>query len=169
MIKIKHTSIWYPDFRAETMLDIDANTLHGIGITHLVFDLDNTLVHRGVNALKEEYSSRLSLMKQQGFTVLIGTNSRRDVQAIRSALDVQVIQPTKLSYKPRRSFYQRVINATGTSPNHIAMIGDHFINDVMGGNRAGLTTILVDTPHLTPSPIKRRYIRRLVQRHVDED
>lgn len=167
MIKIKHTSIWYPDYRAETMLDIDPHTLHAIGITHIVFDLDNTLVHRGLNAVKDDYTARIAALKKQGFNVLIGTNSRRDVDLIRQALDVVVVQPTKLSYKPRRSFYERVIRATGTSPTHIAMVGDHFINDVMGGNRSGLTTILVDTPHLPPSPIKRHYIRRLVKRHVD--
>jgi hypothetical protein len=149
------------------MLDIDAKALHNIGITHIVFDLDNTLVHRGVNSLADDYSARIEDLKQQGFTVLIGTNSKREISSIKQLLDVAVIQPTRLSYKPRRSFYRRVISAAGTSPKHIAMVGDHFINDVMGGNRAGLTTVLVDTPHLPPSPIKRRYIRRLLQ-HVEQ-
>ena len=147
------------------MLDIDPHTLHAIGITHIVFDLDNTLVHRGLNAIKEDYSARITALKKQGFTILIGTNSRRDVDLIRQALNVTVIQPTKLSYKPRRSYYERVIRAADTSPKHIAMVGDHFINDVTGGNRAGLTTILVDTPHLPPWLIKRLYIRRLVRHH----
>lgn len=165
MIKIKHSAIWYPDYRADTMLDIDAKVLYDIGITHIVFDLDNTLVHRGVNALKEDYTARIADLKAQGFTVLIGTNSRRDVGSIKRVLDVAVVQPTKLSYKPRRSFYARLIRAAGTSPEHIAMVGDHFINDVTGGNRAGLTTILVDTPHLPPALLKQLYIRRLVRHH----
>lgn len=163
MIKIKQTKLFYPDYLAETILDIDGDELKKIGLTHLVFDLDNTLIHGGLKQVSKEYTAKINMLKQQGFSVFIGTNTRRDISVIQSMLGVSVVQPNGLTFKPLRSFFEEVITATGTIPDHIAMVGDHIINDVVGANRAGLTTILVDTPHLKASRFKQLYLQKLTQ------
>lgn len=163
MIKIKQTKLYYPDYLADTILDIDGDALQLSGITHLVFDLDNTLIHGGLKRVSKEYAAKIAVLQRQGFTVLIGTNTRRDISIIQSLLGVSVIQPNGLAFKPLRSFFEEVIAAAGTMPKHIAMVGDHVINDIIGANRAGLTTVLVDTPHLAPSRFKQLYLQKLTK------
>lgn len=143
MKKLNGSSVWQPNYIVDSVLSLDIAELQRIGVTHLVFDLDNTLVARRANTLTPKHLQQVAALKQAGFTVLLGSNTRRDVSSITNLLDVVAVPSTLVSIKPFRSFYRRVIVAADTTPEHIAMIGDHMLNDVMGANRAGLCSILV--------------------------
>jgi HAD superfamily phosphatase (TIGR01668 family) len=159
MKRITNPSRLYPNFIASSVLDIDAATLLRMGITHLVFDLDRTLVLRGSNVLTPAYLEHLRNLQSAGLTLLFGTNSRRDTTDLSSALGVTAVRPQGLSMKPRRSFYGRLIAQTGTTPDHIAMAGDHIVNDVIGSNRAGFTSILVTALTHRPTLLQQHYIQ----------
>ena len=45
--------------------------------------------------------------------------------------------------KPRRGGFHRAVFFLGVKPEETAVIGDQIFTDVLGGNRAGLYTILV--------------------------
>ena len=164
MKNIMHKSKWFPDYLADTILDIDPNTLQTLGITHVVFDLDNTLVHHGKNDLTNQYQEHIKLLAANGLSILLGTNTKRNVNDLAVTLQAIAVQPAGLSYKPFRSFYKRIIATAGTTPDHIAMVGDHIINDVYGANRTGLTTIIVRALHNRPSYIYRRYLQTVMRR-----
>ncbi|HEY4161143.1 MAG TPA: HAD hydrolase-like protein [Candidatus Saccharimonadales bacterium] len=168
MIPIDHCRPRYPDYVADSILDVDDATLKRRGITHLVFDADDTLVHRGQGGTAPEYAAYIRSLKRKGFSILIGTNAKRDLHPLAENLGADVISPRRLSYKPFRSFYTRIIAAADTAPEHIAMIGDNIINDVVGANRAGLVTVLVRPLHGNPTPVYRFYMRRALRhaRHV---
>jgi HAD superfamily phosphatase (TIGR01668 family) len=159
MTPILKPSIWYPNYFAQTILDIDPAVLRQRGVTHIVFDLDKTLVPAKKNDLPEAYVDFLRSLQAGGFTVLLGSNTRRDIQSITTLIDVQAIRPRYASAKPLQSYFARVIAQTGTSPNHIAMVGDHLLHDIIGGNRAGFTTILVRAIHHHIAPVNHGYIR----------
>ena len=56
------------------------------------------------------------------------------------------------------------ITMAGAQPVHIAMVGDRLLNDVVGANRAGLTTILVN-PYARKQQFHHHYyLRRAVRR-----
>jgi|GEM_PF-1409524 len=164
MKRITNSSWFYPDFTVRSVLDIDAATLRAAGITHLVFDLDRTLVPRHAEALTSAYRKHIYSLQQAGLTILIGTNSRRDTSRLAEQLGVIVVRPIGLSMKPRRSFYTRLWQQTHTTPEHIAMAGDHIINDVIGPNRAGFTSILVAALTHRPTPVQQYYQRRIIRR-----
>lgn len=164
MIKIIHKTKLLPDFIASSILDIDAHTLQNFGITHLMFDLDDTLVYHGNNEIPPEYSAQISQLTEGGFTVLIGTNTKRDLNKLATDLDVTILQPIGLSYKPLKSYYKRAVSAAGTTPDHIAMIGDRLINDVVGANRSNFLTVLVQPLSSNLNLFLRLYLRSKLRR-----
>ncbi len=145
MIKINRVSKWWPDYYAATILDIDLAALKSAGITCLVFDLDNTLVYRRSSQIHNDYHDFLLSVRRAGFTILIATNTRRPISAITEQLDVSSVSARGVSMKPFASFYRRVLQTAEEPTQHIAMVGDRIINDIFGANRAGMTTILVDS------------------------
>jgi HAD superfamily phosphatase (TIGR01668 family) len=165
MIQITHSSPLYPNYLADTALDIDASVLKEAGITHIVFDLDKTLVERRGNTIAPEYIAKIVALQTAGFTILLGSNSRRDIQQILASIHSSGVQPIKFSMKPLPSFYRRIAHTAGTSPDRIAMVGDHILNDVIGANRAGFTTILVKGFRVRGSLLYRTYTNRVL-RHI---
>jgi len=156
MKKTNLKSIFYPDYIASSVLEIDVRELQKIGITHLVFDIDETVVPKKHNELTPEYIDFLQHLEKKEFILLIGSNSRRDLSEITQHLKSQVVKPSHLSFKPLKNYYQKIIDSTGTTPDRIAMVGDKLLNDVIGANYAGLTSILVE-PYARQQKIRHRY------------
>lgn len=161
---IEHRSIIYPDFLVSTILDINVDVLRTFGITHLIFDVDETLVPKNGNKLIKKYERHLIELHKAGISLYIGSNSRRDLSSIADVIGAKVITPTLHSFKPLRSFYQAMIAETGVEAGHIAMVGDKIINDVIGANYAGLTTFLVDAIERQPSWFHRIYLKLALHR-----
>jgi hypothetical protein len=158
-------SVLFPNFTAQSVLDIEPTVLHELGITHIVFDLDRTLIPKRATAVEARYADYLLLLKQSGFQILIGSNTRRDIGSLIGPLGIPAITPRFLRSKPMGPFYDMIVKVAGTLPDHIAMVGDHVINDIVGGNRAGMTTILVKGMHgRLASRIYRPYFWALARR-----
>ena len=147
MQSVTSASILFPDFIIQTILDLDPRQLHTAGITHIVFDLDYTLIPTKNSVVEKEYVDHLITLKQDGFTLLLGSNATRNIGAVLDLLDIPAVTAERLKRKPFSVFYRRVIRLAGVSPHYIVMVGDHVLNDIVGGNRAGMTTILVSGLH----------------------
>ncbi len=145
MIKINHKSVWRPHYIANSVVDLDRDELKRIGITHLVFDIDNTLVKKHSNSINLTYIKYLKSLSSSGFILMLGSNRRRSVKNIAKSIDAIAVQPHGISMKPFKSYYNQVRYRSDTLPAHIAMIGDNIVNDVFGANRAGLITIMVES------------------------
>lgn len=155
------TSILYPDYIAKTVLELKPKVLKSIGVEYLVFDIDETLVPNRKNNLTEEYAIFLKSLEKTGFKILIGSNSRRDFSNITKHLKLApVVKPGKFAFKPLKGYYARVINTAKVDSSKIAMIGDRVLNDVVGGNISGLTTILVEPYVQKRGWFYRYYLKR---------
>jgi uncharacterized protein len=159
MIKIKRNTIFYPQYIVDSVLELDVGELKSIGITHLVFDLDDTLLPRHSKLIPPDHTRYLEFLKRSGFVLMLASNRRQDTSAIADSIHAHAVPVKGLHFKPLTSYYRKVITESGTSSDHIAMIGDHLLNDVIGANRSGLTTILVKNPHGSLSFIKKQYVR----------
>jgi len=65
--------------------------------------------------------------------------------------------------KPERTMFDVAVGAMGLDPAHTAMLGDRLETDILGGQRAGLRTILVltgvsDEAALATSPIQPDWV-----------
>ncbi len=163
MKKTNRQSSFYPDYIAGTVLEIRADELISLGITHVAFDIDETVVPSGYHTLTAPYVSFLGSLEKNGLKLLIASNSSRDLSNITQHFNAVVIKPSIFSFKPFRHYYHRVIKASGTDAGHIAMVGDKLLNDVIGAKHAGLLTILV-APFVRRQKFHHKYYFRLALR-----
>jgi HAD superfamily phosphatase (TIGR01668 family) len=134
-----------PDYLLDSILSLTPKLFKDSGITHLVFDVDGTLVPKKGMVLTNSYREHLIGLRKSGLKIYIGSNAHRDLSPMAKSIGAGIIPPTRLSFKPFRSYFQRISKAINTSPKHTAMIGDRIVNDIVGANRAGFTTVLVST------------------------
>ncbi len=143
MQKVNKNSPFFPDYTAQSLREIDGVALQQAGILYVVFDLDETLLPRKTNTVSPQFMQHIKSMQKQGLKVYIGSNTRRDISKIAKKIGCQTIQATIVSFKPRKHFYQRLLQTIGAKPENVVMIGDRILNDIVAANRAGITTVLV--------------------------
>ncbi|MGI5912798.1 MAG: YqeG family HAD IIIA-type phosphatase [Syntrophomonadaceae bacterium] len=131
----------YPRLYVDSILDIPIERMGEMNITAFIFDLDNTVTEWNSQKICEEIIQWFSLIKQQGFKAcILSNNCEQRVLAVAKSLDIPYVHRAQ---KPRRGGYQRALSLMNVAALNTAVIGDQIFTDVLGGNRAGLFTILV--------------------------
>jgi uncharacterized protein len=160
MLRTNRASSFYPDYIVDSVLQITPEKLKSLGVTHIAFDVDDTLVPRGQDTLSPEYLAHLQKLEEEGIQILIGSNTQRDITNVISQLKGQIVRPTTLRFKPQKAYYKSVVSAAKTTTHHVAMAGDRILNDIIGANRAGLITILVLPFARKPGRLHKLYLKR---------
>jgi HAD superfamily phosphatase (TIGR01668 family) len=134
-----------PDFFADSVLDIDFDTLHKHGVRYLVLDVDHTLAVYNAMELDPATMSFLRRLHDDGPVegIFIASNSRRDLKPMADSVGAEIVRPGRWQRKPSRAFFGRLLQEIGCRPEEAVMVGDKMFNDIWGGNRAGMYTILV--------------------------
>ncbi len=146
-----------PNLYVESLHHIDPSLLKDNGIKGIVFDIDNTVTRWGSNDVSPTTLKWLEDAKAHGFRVCLLSNNRKArVDDISRMLDI----PSAKGFKPFYSAFQSALSLLGTSPQESAIIGDQIFTDILGGNRAGLFTVLVQ-PMSTADFFTTRFLRRL--------
>lgn len=141
---------------AERITGVSLLDLKEQGIKGLIVDLDNTLAEWGREELGEETLSWLEEARAAGFRICVVSNNKGErLQRIAAFLQVPVIEGAT---KPRKKAFRQAMNLLGLSARETAVIGDQVFTDVLGGNRAGLFTVLV-SPLSTREFIGTRLMR----------
>ena len=144
------------DWVCETIFDLSGPALAARGITLLLADLDNTLVPYGVPLPTDEVRAWNEELKAAGVTLFVLSNNRHAdrPRIFCEALDIPFIGHAG---KPKADSFFKAMERMGVSPAQSAIVGDQIFTDVLGGNRAGVTTILVKPIRLAGNP--GRYLR----------
>lgn len=159
MIRTNLSSIFYPDYVIGTILELDPSRLKALRLTHIAFDIDETLVPRRHDVLPDEYRRHLQAIADHGIGIFIASNTSRDLDSITKLIKAQLIKPSKLIFKPRRAYFQKIIGEADVPPQQIAMVGDRIVNDIVGANRAGLVSILVKPVARKQSKLYLKYLK----------
>ena len=146
-----------PNLYVKSLCHIDLSRLKDIGVKGIVFDIDNTVTMWGSNEIAPITRKWLEDAKAHGFRVCLLSNNRKArIDDISRILDI----PSAKGFKPFGSAFRSALCLLGTSPQETAIIGDQIFTDILGGNRAGLYTILVQ-PMSTTEFFTTRLLRRL--------
>jgi hypothetical protein len=132
----------FPDLYVASIYDIDLEYLRRRGIRGIIFDLDNTIVERGEIFWPPEVRDWLDGLKAEGFKISIVSNNRQ--RAAEELAQTHGIPAVFRAVKPRRKPFLRAISLMGVGRRETAMVGDQIFTDIVGGNRLGLFTILVN-------------------------
>ena len=147
-------------YLADNIYEVSGEALARRGIKLLLADLDNTLVPYGVPLPDQKVMNWRDELHAYGITLFVLSNNRHESRprVFSEGLEVPYIGHAG---KPKtRSFY-KAMEQMHVTKEQTAIIGDQIFTDVLGGNRAGVTTILVKPIRLAGNP--GRYLRYAVE------
>jgi uncharacterized protein len=83
----------------------------------------------------------VSTLKSSGLKLaILSNNSPSRVANMSTQLDIYAFSK---AVKPRRCGFRHIAAHFGLPPTQVAVVGDQLFTDILGGNRAGMHTILV--------------------------
>ena len=120
-----------PDIYQKSIFAIDYEKLKSRGIKCILFDLDNTIAPINVEVPDKEIKDLFADIELLGIKVIIMSNSNKArVRPFKEGLNVD---SSFNSHKPFKKKYKKV-----------ACVGDQLLTDVLGANRMGMVSILVN-------------------------
>lgn len=133
---------YIPDIYQKSIYTINYEKLIDRGIKCLLFDLDNTIAPIGVKEPTKKVKELFDDLKKMGFKIIIFSNSgSKRLEPFREQLQVEV---NPHSMKPLKRSFIRIMDKHELKDSEVAIIGDQFLTDIIGGNKVGITTILVN-------------------------
>ena len=132
--------MFYPDAYVDSVFAIDYEALYRKGYRGLMFDIDNTLVHHGDDST-EEIDALFRRIHSLGFrTLMLSNNSRERIERFLKNIDAQYICEAG---KPKPASYRKGAAMMGLELSQVLCIGDQVFTDILGANRSGMASILV--------------------------
>ncbi|MDL2363524.1 MAG: HAD-IA family hydrolase [Patescibacteria group bacterium] len=139
----KATFSFRPDFIATSVTTIDFEYLISLGVSTCFVDLDGTVVSRGTFEVDKQLAHAL---KNSGLDIKIATNRprSRSLKELKNDLSASgVIHPQGIFGKPSKKYLRSALKEYGLKPHEVVMIGDRFIQDILGANRSSVYSLLV--------------------------
>lgn len=154
--------IYVPDMYQKSIYSIDYKKLLSRGIKCLLFDLDNTIVPVKMKEPNQKAKDLFNELKEMGFKVIIFSNSPKNrLKPFKEELKVDCSASTR---KPKSKKFLQVLDIYGFAVSEVAIIGDEIMTDVLGGNRIGITTILVNP--ISKQDLFSAKFRRIYEKHI---
>ncbi|MBQ1281285.1 MAG: YqeG family HAD IIIA-type phosphatase [Oscillospiraceae bacterium] len=146
-----------PDCILDDVTKITPELLHGFGVRLLMMDFDNTLVPYTADVPAPEIEAWLAAMQQSDITLCMVSNSKRD--RVKAFCDARGIPCIRRAKKPLWWVGIRTaLNQFRCHPCEAAIVGDQIYTDTLGGNGAGVTTILIRPIHLHNIWLRLRHV-----------
>jgi HAD superfamily phosphatase (TIGR01668 family) len=131
-----------PDMYQKSIYAIDYKKLKLRGIKCIIFDVDNTLAPITTMKPSRKVKDLVERLKDLGFRVVLMSNaSKKRLTPFKDILEVDCAASSK---KPFPWKFNRIMKKYNYKVDEVAIIGDQLVTDVFGGNRIGITTILVN-------------------------
>ena len=146
-----------PNVKLDKVTDISLSVLQKYNINALILDVDNTLSTHHGQVLTEGLEDWLDLMRENGIKMTVLSNSKsKRLEPFAKKINLDYIS---LGMKPLPFGYWRAIKRLGSKRRNTAIVGDQIFTDVVGGNLAGVKTILL-TPIKLETSLRFRIKRR---------
>lgn len=141
-----------------TMLTVEL--FKNLGIKGLIFDLDNTLMAPKKGILSDEIKDWLNNLRAEGFKMICVSNNKRfdycaDAEKL---LDMPVIA---YACKPDSEKLLEGLKYLQLPVEEVAVMGDRPLTDILGGQRIGAKTILVEPLMKAYEPVYIKGLRWL--------
>lgn len=140
---------YIPDIYAKSIYDINYENLIERGIKCILFDLDNTLLPPKAKEVPKKLMDFLKQNKKLGIRFIIYSNgTKKRIGNLASKLELEYYYMT---LKPYRGKLDKVMKKYEYNQSEIAVVGDQILTDILFGNKAGITSILVNPLSLKDS------------------
>lgn len=131
-----------PDVYQKSIYHINYDKLLDDGIKCILFDLDNTCAPYKDSEPNKKLIELFETLKDMGFKLVIFSNApKRRIYPFKKALNVDCLARAR---KPIKNSFLKIIKLFGYDLSEVAIVGDQLYKDILGGNRVGITTVLVN-------------------------
>ena len=136
---------YFPDRYVNRITDLDSDFFTKEDIKGVIIDVDNTVIDVKKNLIDGLVEWRDEL-KAKGIDVVILSNTidKIKVSKIADLLDVDYFT---FGRKPNTGGFMKAKRHLELDVENIAVIGDQIFTDVLGANRAGMLSVLVNPLH----------------------
>lgn len=165
---------FYPMAYVESVFVIDYESLYEKGYRGILFDIDNTLVPHGKPSTMEVVGLFQKIQAIGFATMLLSNNdAQRIEQFLNSPRDgrgnVVPNQRIVCDYicdagKPDVGGYQKALARMGLDKEQVLCVGDQVFTDILGANRFGIDSILVE--FIGAKTEKKLGIRRRIEKII---
>jgi hypothetical protein len=149
-----------PSLVVSNITDIEVVWLQTHGIEGIIFDLDNTIMAPNSGKLDDAVRAWLDTLQQAGLRCVVVSNNPHQVY-LKSAQTVLNFPVLGNAAKPRRKWLRHGLKLLGLHASQVVVIGDRPLTDILGGQRLGAHTILVDPLTKATEHAIVRSLRRL--------
>ncbi len=132
---------YIPNMYKKDILDIDYSRLKEQGISTLMFDLDNTVALIDEDELPKKVHKLFSKLKEDFNIIIISNNFKSRIEAFCKPFNTPFVS---LAMKPLPFCFSKMKKKYNLKKEEMCMIGDQLITDILGANKFGIYTILVD-------------------------
>ncbi len=130
-----------PSFRTPALTDLTPEFLEAQGIRLLMMDFDNTIVPYTTSIPTAQMEAWLKQLTASPIQLCVVSNSKNDrVQLFCKKYGLGCITRAK---KPFSKGIRACLAQFAVAPEQAALVGDQIFTDTLGGNCAGVRTILV--------------------------
>ncbi len=161
---------YIPDIYQKSIFSVNYDMLKSRGIKCLLIDLENTISPITVKEPNRKTRELFDELKTKGFKVIIFSNApKKCVKPFKEILDVDSCANAR---KPFSKKYNKILKEFNYNVSEVACIGDQLITDIKGGNKVGITTILVNsigTKERIVTKITRMFEKRILQKLRDNN
>ena len=148
-----------PRLIVKELPDITPELLRRHGIRLLMLDFDNTIVPYTTNIPTDTMEMWLRNMVQTDIQLCVVSNSKRDrVKIFCEKYRIPCITHAK---KPFSKGINQCLQKFSVPASEAAIVGDQIYTDVLGGNCAGVTSVLVKAIHNHNIWLKLRHVAEL--------
>ena len=153
--------LFIPDIYAQSVYTINYKKLKKIGIKCLLFDLDNTLAPYNVSEPSISVKELFARLECDFKVIIISNSGKNRLRPFKEKLNVDVAFSSK---KPLKGKYKKILELYKYNINEIAAIGDQLMTDILGANRMGFTSILIN--RLAKEEIAFTKINRVFEKFI---
>ena len=133
---------YVPRMYKKDIFEVNYNMLERNGIKCLIFDLDNTLMKIEDEYPNEEVCDLIKRLKKKFKIWILSNNSNK--KRLDKVANVLKIDYISFALKPFSFGFKKIIKYGGYNVSEICIIGDQIMTDVLGGNRLGIYTVLLE-------------------------
>ena len=153
--------LFVPDMFYKNIYLIDYKKLKKNGIKCLIFDLDNTIASIDICEPDKKVKELFYKLNKEFKLIILSNNTKNRVRPFKEKLN---IDSSYNSLKPFKKKYKKIMELYSFKDTEIACIGDQLLTDVLGANKMGFTSILVNP--ISPNEYLKTRINRFFERKI---
>lgn len=150
-----------PSMYKKSIFDVNYDLLKKKGIKCLIFDFDNTVSSVNTKSTPKENLQLLKKLKENFKIIIVSNNFKRKIKPICDKIEIEFIS---FAVKPLARSFKKVIKKYKFSKDEICIIGDQLVSDILGGNKFGIMTILIEP--LSTKDLKITKFNRFIEKKI---